>query len=98
MTGGMLDGLGWLVGIILGAVVFAVIIGGIKSIAQGYRKSRPFYGSPLLLFFSYHDSAQRIGTARRHRQYLWECIHRRRCRRRRDRNDDYRLPTRGVLQ
>lgn len=34
VAGGALDGYGWLVGLILAAVVFSVIIGGIKSIAH----------------------------------------------------------------
>ena len=51
MTGGMLDGLGWLVGIILGAVVFAVIIGGIKSIARVTEKVVPSM-AVLYCFFS----------------------------------------------
>ena len=42
VAGGALDGLGWLVGLILAAVVFAVIIGGIKSIARVTEKVVPF--------------------------------------------------------
>ena len=42
VTGGRLDGLGWLVGLILAAVVFSVIIGGIKSIARVTEKIVPF--------------------------------------------------------
>ncbi len=42
VAGGGLDGLGWLVGLILAAVVFAVIIGGIKSIARVTEKIVPF--------------------------------------------------------
>jgi len=42
VSGGALDGYGWLVGIILAAVVFAVIIGGIKSIARVTEKVVPF--------------------------------------------------------
>lgn len=42
VTGGALDGLGWLVGLIMAAVVFAVIIGGIKSIARVTEKVVPF--------------------------------------------------------
>ena len=41
-AGGALDGLGWLVGLALAAVVFAVIIGGIKSIARVTEKVVPF--------------------------------------------------------
>lgn len=42
VTGGALDGLGWLVGIVMAAVVFIVIIGGIKSIAKVTEKIVPF--------------------------------------------------------
>lgn len=42
VAGGALDGLGWLVGLILAGVVFAVIIGGIKSIARVTEKIVPF--------------------------------------------------------
>jgi AGCS family alanine or glycine:cation symporter len=42
VTGGALDGLGWLVGIVMAAIVFMVIIGGIKSIAKVTEKVVPF--------------------------------------------------------
>lgn len=42
VSGGALDGYGWLVGLILAAVVFAVIIGGIISIAKVAEKIVPF--------------------------------------------------------
>ncbi len=42
VAGGALDGFGWLVGLILAAVVFSVIIGGIKSIARVTEKIVPF--------------------------------------------------------
>ncbi len=42
VAGGALDGFGWLVGLILAAVVFMVIIGGIKSIARVTEKIVPF--------------------------------------------------------
>ncbi|WP_039018077.1 alanine/glycine:cation symporter family protein [Halocynthiibacter namhaensis] len=42
VAGGALDGMGWLVGLILAGVVFAVIIGGIKSIARVTEKVVPF--------------------------------------------------------
>ncbi|MCP5071870.1 MAG: alanine:cation symporter family protein [Rhodobacteraceae bacterium] len=42
VTGGMFDGLGWLVGLVMAAVVFMVIIGGIKSIARVTEKIVPF--------------------------------------------------------
>ncbi len=50
VTGGALDGLGWLVGLILAAVVFAVIIGGIKSIARVTEKVVPFMAIFYCLF------------------------------------------------
>lgn len=42
VSGGALDGLGWLIGLILAGVVFSVIIGGIKSIARVTEKIVPF--------------------------------------------------------
>jgi len=42
VTGGMFDNLGWLVGIAMAAVVFMVIVGGIKSIARVTEKIVPF--------------------------------------------------------
>ena len=42
VSGGALDGYGWLVGLIMAAVVFAVIIGGIKSIAKVAGRIVPF--------------------------------------------------------
>ncbi len=42
VTNGLFDGLGWLVGIAMAAVVFAVIVGGIKSIAKVTEKIVPF--------------------------------------------------------
>ena len=42
VSGGALDGLGWLVGIVLALVVFVVIVGGIKSIAKVTEKIVPF--------------------------------------------------------
>ena len=50
VSGGALDGLGWLVGLILAAVVFAVIIGGIKSIARVTEKIVPFMAIFYCLF------------------------------------------------
>ncbi len=50
VAGGGLDGLGWLVGLILAAVVFAVIIGGIKSIARVTEKIVPFMAIFYCLF------------------------------------------------
>jgi len=42
VAGGALDGYGWLMGLILAGVVFAVIISGIKSIARVTEKVVPF--------------------------------------------------------
>jgi AGCS family alanine or glycine:cation symporter len=50
VTGGALDGLGWLVGLILAAVVFSVIVGGIKSIARVTEKIVPFMAIFYCLF------------------------------------------------
>lgn len=50
VSGGALDGYGWLVGLILAAVVFAVIIGGIKSIAKVAEKLVPFMAAFYILF------------------------------------------------
>lgn len=50
VSGGALDGLGWLVGLILAAVVFMVIIGGIKSIARVTEKLVPFMALFYCLF------------------------------------------------
>jgi alanine or glycine:cation symporter, AGCS family len=47
ITGGadsFLDGRGWITGLVLAAVVFAVIVGGIKSIARVTEKVVPFMG------------------------------------------------------
>jgi len=50
VSGGLLDGLGWLVGIILAVVVFLVIVGGIKSIAKVTEKIVPFMAVFYCLF------------------------------------------------
>jgi AGCS family alanine or glycine:cation symporter len=50
VSGGALDGFGWLVGLILAGVVFAVIIGGIKSIARVTEKIVPFMAVFYCLF------------------------------------------------
>lgn len=42
VSGGALDGYGWLIGLIQAVVVFAVIIGGIKSIVKVTEKVVPF--------------------------------------------------------
>ncbi len=49
VTGGSLDGFGWLVGLIMAGVVFAVIVGGIKSIARVTEKIVPF----MALFYCF---------------------------------------------
>ena len=50
VAGGGLDGLGWLVGLIMAAIVFSVIIGGIKSIARVTEKIVPFMAIFYCLF------------------------------------------------
>ncbi len=50
VSGGALDGFGWLVGLILAGVVFSVIIGGIKSIARVTEKIVPFMAVFYCLF------------------------------------------------
>lgn len=50
VSGGALDGYGWLVGLIMALVVFAVIIGGIKSIAKVTEKIVPFMAIFYCLF------------------------------------------------
>ncbi len=51
VTNGALDGYGWLFGLIMAAVVFIVIVGGIKSIAKVTEKIVPFMAI-LYLFFA----------------------------------------------
>lgn len=50
VSGGALDGLGWLVGLIMAIVVFSVIVGGIKSIARVTEKIVPFMAVFYCLF------------------------------------------------
>ncbi len=50
VTGGALDGYGWLVGLVMATIVFAVIIGGIKSIAKVAEKIVPFMAVFYCLF------------------------------------------------
>ena len=50
VTGGLFDGLGWLVGLVMAAVVFMVIIGGIKSIAKVTEKIVPFMAAFYCIF------------------------------------------------
>ncbi len=50
VVGGALDGYAWVIGIIMAAIVFAVIIGGIKSIAKMTEKVVPFMAGFYCLF------------------------------------------------
>jgi len=50
VSGGALEGYGWLVGLIMALVVFAVIVGGIKSIARVTEKIVPFMAIFYCLF------------------------------------------------
>ena len=50
VSNGALDGYGWLIGVIQAVVVFAVIIGGIKSIAKVTEKIVPFMAGFYCLF------------------------------------------------
>ncbi len=50
VAGGALDNYGWLVGLLLAAVVFAVIVGGIKSIAKVTGRIVPFMALFYLVF------------------------------------------------
>jgi AGCS family alanine or glycine:cation symporter len=50
VSGGALDGFGWLVGLVLAGVVFSVIVGGIKSIARVTEKIVPFMAIFYCLF------------------------------------------------
>ncbi len=50
VAGGALDGMGWLVGLIMAVVVFSVIVGGIKSIARVTEKVVPFMAIFYCLF------------------------------------------------
>ena len=50
VSGGALDGLGWLVGLIMAVVVFSVIVGGIKSIAKVTEKIVLFMAMFYCLF------------------------------------------------
>ena len=52
VAGGGLDGYGWLVGLIMAAIVFSVIIGGIKSIARVTEKIVPFMAIFYCVFAS----------------------------------------------
>ena len=51
VAGGALDGLGWLVGLVMAGVVFMVIVGGIRSIAATAEKIVPFMAA-LYCFFA----------------------------------------------
>ena len=50
VAGGALDGLGWFIGLIMAAIVFLVIIGGIKSIARVTEKLVPFMAIFYMIF------------------------------------------------
>jgi len=50
VTGGALESLGWLVGLVMGGLVFMVIIGGIKSIVKVTEKIVPFMAIFYCLF------------------------------------------------
>lgn len=50
VAGGGLDGLGWLVGLVMAGIVFLVIVGGIKSIARVTEKIVPFMAIFYCLF------------------------------------------------
>lgn len=66
VSGGALDGMGWLVGLVLAAVVFSVIIGGIKSIAKVTEKVVPFMAvfyclfALIVIFLNYASIPQAI--------------------------------------
>ncbi|MGI9386727.1 MAG: alanine/glycine:cation symporter family protein [Methyloligellaceae bacterium] len=68
VTGGALDGLGWLVGLILAGVVFLVIVGGIKSIARVTEKIVPFMAvfycvfALIVIFLNYAAIPQAIAN------------------------------------
>ncbi|RAH98980.1 sodium:alanine symporter [Acuticoccus sediminis] len=70
VTGGadsFLDGRGWITGLILAAVVFLVIVGGIKSIAQVTEKVVPFMGvlyvatALIIILINYQQIGWAIG-------------------------------------
>jgi len=68
VAGGGLDGFGWLVGLIMAAVVFAVIIGGIKSIAKVTEKIVPFmaifycFFALIVIFMNFTSIPAAIGN------------------------------------
>ena len=68
VAGGGLDGLGWLVGLILAGVVFLVIVGGIKSIARVTEKIVPFMAvfycvfALIVIFMNYDALPQAIAN------------------------------------
>ena len=65
---GGLDGYGWLVGIIMAVIVFAVIIGGIKSIARMTEKVVPFmagfycFFALIVIFMNYAYIPNAVGN------------------------------------
>ena len=68
VSGGALDGLGWLVGLILAITVFVVIVGGIKSIAKVTEKVVPFmavfycFFAVLVIILNYASLPQAIAN------------------------------------
>ncbi|MCP4935738.1 MAG: alanine:cation symporter family protein [bacterium] len=68
VAGGSLDGFGWLVGLIMAAVVFSVIIGGIKSIARVTEKIVPFMAvfycvfALIVIFMNFSSIPEAVGN------------------------------------
>ena len=68
VAGGALDGLGWLVGLIMAGVVFLVIVGGIKSIARVTEKIVPFmaifycFFALIVIFMNFSSIPAAIGN------------------------------------
>jgi len=68
VAGGGLDGFGWLIGLIMAAVVFAVIVGGIKSIARVTEKIVPFmavfycFFALIVIFMNFSSIPAAIGN------------------------------------
>lgn len=66
-AGSFLDGRGWITGLVLAAIVFLVIVGGIKSIAKVTEKVVPFMGilyvgtALIILAANYHMIGWAIG-------------------------------------
>jgi AGCS family alanine or glycine:cation symporter len=78
VTGGALDGLGWLIGLIMAAIVFMVIIGGIKSIAKVTEKIVPFMaifycGFAIIVILMNFTSIPQAITRRGRRRWCPRC-------------------------